>query len=105
MLGQGVLVLTPFDAYEISKVHAFAGNSEAGPWVERCEGSCNDESECPTAAEARTFWSLYGHIPGEGAECIGDFDTEEGARSVLARILGRDLTGEQSPFPVLKGGL
>lgn len=97
-------MLTPYDAYEISKVHAFTGNSEAGDWVERCECS-QDDGGCPSPSECRTFWSLYGHIPGEGAECIGDFETEEGARSILERILARDLTGEGSPFPVQKGGL
>ena len=38
--------------------------------------------------EAR-FWSLYGHIPGQGVDCIGDFKTREHAEEVYARITGK----------------
>lgn len=34
------------------------------------------------------FWSLYGHIPGQGVDCIGDFKTREHAEEVYARITG-----------------
>ena len=35
------------------------------------------------------FWSLFGHIPGQGLDCIGDFRTREHAEEVYARITGR----------------
>ena len=34
------------------------------------------------------FWSLYGHIPGAGLECIGDFKTRALAEEVYERITG-----------------
>ena len=39
------------------------------------------------------FWTVYGHIPGEGVQAIGDFDTSEHAEEVFARITGRRYTG------------
>lgn len=38
------------------------------------------------ADEEAHFWSLYGRIPGQGLECIGDFKTRQLAEEVLARI-------------------
>jgi hypothetical protein len=38
------------------------------------------------------FFSLYGHIPGEGYQCIGDFKSREVAETVYARITGRRYT-------------
>ena len=35
------------------------------------------------------FFSLYGHIPGEGYQCIGDFKSREAAETVYTRITGR----------------
>ena len=35
------------------------------------------------------FWSLFGHIPGQGLDCIGDFATREHAEEIFARITGR----------------
>ena len=33
-------------------------------------------------------WTLYGHIPGEGVEAIGDFATREDAEEAFQRITG-----------------
>jgi hypothetical protein len=64
----------PFDAYEIHGVREFGrGKSRY------CE---------QVPAEEAQFWSLYGHIPGQGVECIGDFATREFAEEVYARITG-----------------
>ena len=65
---------TPFDAYEISGVREYGT---------RPDGYCEqvDDSEAQ-------FWSLYGHIPGEGVECIGNFNTRQHAEEVFARITG-----------------
>ena len=38
-----------------------------------------DEASC---------WSLFGHILGQGLECIGDFPTYELAAEIYARITG-----------------
>ena len=68
---------TPFDAYEIQSCQLVRNTDEPhSSSVEPCE---------PFEAD---FWTLYGHIPGEGVMAIGDFDTPEHAREVYARITG-----------------
>ena len=64
-----------FDTYEIRGVREF--DDGAGKF---CEQVPDDEAQ---------FWSLYGHIPGQGLECIGDFKTRGDAEEVYARITGR----------------
>ena len=64
--------ITPFDAYEIHACKDYGG------YIEPVE----DESEAD-------FWSLYGHIPGRGLECIGDFNTRQQAEEILKRINGK----------------
>lgn len=64
----------PYDAYEIHGV-AFADT----------ERSVYEPVE---DAEAE-MWTLYGHVPGQGVEAIGDFRTRECAEEVFARITGR----------------
>ncbi len=68
--------LTPFDAYEIH------------PVVQRRmpDGSSFAE-QTDDPAEARR-WSLFGHIPGQGLECIGDFPSYDLAAEIYARITG-----------------
>jgi hypothetical protein len=39
--------------------------------------------------EQADHWSLFGHIPGQGLDCIGDFATRDHAEEVFARITGR----------------
>ena len=65
---------TQFDGYEIHGVREF--DDGGGKY---CEQVPDDEAE---------FWSLYGHIPGQGVECIGDFKTRASAEEVYARITG-----------------
>lgn len=67
--------LTPFDDYEIYGVREFGRGKQRF-----CEQVPDAEAQ---------FWSLYGHIPGQGLECIGDFDSRSFAEEVLARIRGR----------------
>ena len=64
-----------FDASEISGVaeSTFEGSTF-------CEPVGDDEA---------TFWSLYGHAPGEVAICIGDFTSCADAEEVYARITGQ----------------
>ena len=64
-----------FDAYEIHGVGEF--DDGTGKY---CEQVPDDAAE---------FWSLYGHIPGQGVDCIGDFKTRKHAEEIYARITGR----------------
>jgi hypothetical protein len=71
-----------FDAYEIQPCHRYFDIDEPDlAFVEPCE---------PYEAD---FWTVYGHIPGEGVQAIGDFDTSEHAEEVFARITGQRYTG------------
>lgn len=66
-----------FDDYEIQPCRRYIDMDEPQvSFVEPCE---------PAEAD---FWTLYGHIPGEGVEAIGDFDTRQHAEEVFARITG-----------------
>jgi hypothetical protein len=64
----------PFDAYEIHGVREFGRGKSR-----HCEQVPDEEAQ---------FWSLFGHIPGQGVECIGDFKSRELAEEVYARITG-----------------
>jgi hypothetical protein len=66
---------TPFDAYEIHGVREFGRGKSR-----HCEQVPDNEAQ---------FWSLYGHIPGQGLECIGDFKSREFAEEIYARITGQ----------------
>ncbi len=69
----------PYDAYELS------------PVTEDARGCC--ETHADEAAARSTglhcFWSLYGHLPAGGVECVGDFAAYEHAAGVYARISAR----------------
>ena len=70
-----------FDDYEILPCRRYIDMDEPQvSFVEPCE---------PPEAD---FWTLYGHIPGEGVEATGDFDTRQHAEEVFARITGRSYT-------------
>ena len=67
-----------FDAYEIAPCRRFEEPGKPGRfYFEPCE---------PAEADV---WTLYGHIPGQGVEAIGDFDTREHAEDTYARITGQ----------------
>ena len=65
---------TCFDDYEI---HGVREHETAN--TKFCEQVPDEETH---------FWSLYGHIPGEGLCCVGDYATREGAEEIYARITG-----------------
>jgi hypothetical protein len=69
---------TPFDGYEIHGVKAFGRGRRR--YCEQVEDAKADH------------WGLFGHIPGQGLDCIGDFATREHAEEVFARITGRPYT-------------
>jgi hypothetical protein len=69
---------TRFDNYEIEPCRRYIATDEPNKsFVEVCE---------PFEAD---FWTVYGHIPGQGAEAIGDFHTRAHALEIYARITGR----------------
>ena len=69
----------PFDAYELSPVVV--------------DG---DSVEVDLETEKPDFYSLYGHVDGEGVICIGDFKTREHALEIYQRIVG----DRQAEFPL-----
>ena len=66
-----------FDDYEIQPCRRFREDHDP----ERCYYEVCEPHEADV-------WTLYGHIPGEGVEAIGDFDRREHAEEVYARITG-----------------
>jgi len=72
---------TPFDDYE---VHGVACVNDAGDM----EQVSDELAEC---------FGLYGHIKGQGLECIGDFKTREAATEAMHRITG----SHQAPARVI----
>jgi hypothetical protein len=72
-----------YDNYEISPCKRMLDSDvyPAKEYIEVCE---EHEAE---------FWTLYGHIDGEGVQAIGDFCTREAAEQVYSRITGQPFTG------------
>ena len=69
---------TRFDDYEIHPCQRFQEHDDPQRfYFEVCKP---DEAD---------VWTLYGHIPGQGAEAIGDFSSRELAEEIYARITGR----------------
>jgi hypothetical protein len=82
---QPVSEIARFDDYEIhgmKRLPSCYGQEEepVGFVINNCEQVPDDEAE---------FWSLLGHIPGQGLDCIGDFETRQHAEEIHARITGR----------------
>jgi hypothetical protein len=74
--------MKPFDNYEISPCRRYEEPDSPGKYYfEVCE------------PEEADVWTLYGHIPGEGVEAIGDFSKREYAEEVFQRITGIPFTG------------
>lgn len=92
--------LAPFDAYEVHGIKRLPRNGQEEKPMGRVSGNCE-----MVADDHADFWSLFGHIAGQGIDCIGDFETRERAEEVLARITmrreGREalITGDHSPAP------
>jgi hypothetical protein len=73
-----------FPGYEIHGMKRLPAPGQEEEPVGRVINDCEQVSD----SEAE-FWSLFGHIPGQGLDCIGDFTTREHAEEILARITGR----------------
>ena len=61
-----------FDGYEIAPV---------------CRVQGHDAYEICTPSEAE-YWTLYGHIPGEGVDAVADRQTKEQCEELLYRLTG-----------------
>jgi len=72
-----------YDAWELSKVAEYHNADQNGTYCERVD---DNEDRTTDYGFIRYLWTIYGHIPGEGAEAIGDFETEEHAMSVYLRL-------------------
>lgn len=70
--------MKPFDNYEIHGCRTYAIEGENG--VEAFAEQCPD-------SEAE-YWTLFGHIPGQGLETIRDFPSREAAEEMFQRITG-----------------
>ncbi|MFL5341677.1 MAG: hypothetical protein ACJ8F7_16150 [Gemmataceae bacterium] len=77
--------MKPFDNYEISPCRRYEEPDSPGKF---CFEVCKPEEA--------DVWTLYGHIPGEGMQAIGDFDSREHAEEVFFRITGMKFTGSYS---------
>lgn len=69
----------PFDNYEISPCVRLNDEGQPDPNGNTFEACEPHEAHC---------WTLYGHIPGEGVEAIGDFASREDAEETFQRITG-----------------
>lgn len=47
----------------------------------------------PCEALEADFWTLYGHVSGEGVHAIGDFHDRKHAEEIYARITGLEFFG------------
>jgi hypothetical protein len=71
-----------YDHYEISGRYRLDDAEKDGRrFVETCD---DDEAQ---------FWTLYGHINGEGVEAIANFRRRDAAEQVFYRITGQPFTG------------
>ena len=77
-----------FDDYEIHGVKRF--DADPGPDAEP-QGKAIARHEEQVDDFDAEYWSLFGHIPGQGLDCIGDYATREHAEEVFS-ITGRRYT-------------
>lgn len=77
-----------FDNYEVHGCKDFFAHAKN-------DGARYKYTEQVEDGEA-TFWTLYGHITGEGVQAIGDFKTRRAAEEVMALIVGSRPSTEES---------
>jgi hypothetical protein len=69
-----------FDAIELAPVAVIDSDGT-------CEAFENLE-DVPDELRDSVCWSIYGHTPGEGVQCLSDFTTRDDALEALRRLLG-----------------
>lgn len=80
-LESGPALHARFDDYEIQPCRRYIDADEPGlSFVEPCEASEAD------------FWTLCGHVSGEGVHAVGDFHDRKHAAEVYSRITGVTFT-------------
>jgi hypothetical protein len=80
--------MKPFDNYEISPCRRHEEPDLPGKYYfEVCDPHEPD------------VWTLYGHIPGEGVQAIGDFATQAAAEELFFRITGTAFVGSYTADP------
>ena len=55
------------------------------------DGTCEaleSVEDVPEEDRGRILWSFYGHTPGEGVQCLGDFTTRDHALEAMRRLFG-----------------
>lgn len=78
-----------FDAYEIQRVGEFYD-----PHGDRyCEvlAPDMDADPCDNDELSHVFWTLYGHIPGQGVDAIADRESKRLCAELYQRITGCEL--------------
>jgi hypothetical protein len=78
-----------YDNYEISGCCRH-DDHEGRTFIETCD---DDEAH---------FWTLYGHIDGQGVEAIGNFTSRAAAEQVYYRITGQPFTASYEASPRLR---
>jgi hypothetical protein len=73
---------TPFNEYAIVPRRRTAESDE----LNRALGTPCDPADAQV-------WTLYGRVPGEGIEAVGDFASRAAAEEVYARITGKSYGG------------
>ena len=84
---------TPYDGYEIARVMEKDG---------QCEVMHGFEVDEPGRMGSTVFWSIYGHIPDQGVECISDFNSQRAACEMLSRITGTFVEGGEWVWKAFK---
>ena len=69
-----------FDAIELAPVAIIDSDGTCEPF--------EDLEDVPEELRDSVFWSIYGHTPGEGVQCLSDFTTCDAALEALRRLLG-----------------
>jgi hypothetical protein len=77
-----------YDNYEISPCWEIVNGSDR--FIETCE------------EELGQFWTLYGHVNGEGVQAIGDFKSRAAAEEVYFRITGQPFPGSYRSDAILR---
>jgi hypothetical protein len=78
-----------YDNYEISGCCRF-DDGDGRTFTETC------------VEEAAQFWTLYGHVNGEGVQAIGNFKSRVAAEQVFFRITGQPFTASYEASPRLR---
>lgn len=75
-----------FDAYEIKQVVEYT-SGRGGKFCEPLESGTIEQARKDPSYLA-DFWTLYGHLKGEGVQCIGDFKGRAEAVDIYCLITG-----------------